>query len=142
MPRKSEVYPTKYFRAADLPDGWSPVVQVETCREEPFPGKRDGETVDKLVVYFRGQKSGLVVGPVVWDQIAAVMENSGVDKFNADDYAFWPGHWIELHRDRTQFGGKMVPCIRVREPNAATPKPKAKAKAKKKPDLSDPADHV
>ena len=118
------------------------VVQVETCRLEPFPGKRDGETVDKLVVYFRGQKSGLVVGPVVWDQIAAVMENSGVDKFNADDYAFWPGHWIELHRDRTQFGGKMVPCIRVREPNAATPKPKAKAKAKKKPDLSDPADHV
>jgi hypothetical protein len=106
------------------------VVQVETCRLEPFPGKRDGETVDKLVVYFRGQKSGLVIGPVLWDAIAAIMENSGVDKFSADDYAFWPGHWLELHRDRTQFGGKLVPCIRARVP-ITIPSPKAKAKTKR-----------
>jgi hypothetical protein len=133
MSRKSEVYPTKYFRAADLSDNWSLVVQVETCRREEFDGKRDGEKIDKLVCYFHGQKSGLVVGPVVWDQIAEVMAANGVDKFNADDYEFWPGRWIELHRDRTQFGGKMVPCIRVKSPSAIPPS-KAKAKAKKKSD--------
>jgi hypothetical protein len=137
MSKKHDIYPTKFFRAADLPDGWSLVAQVEMCRREEFDGKRDGETVEKLVLYLRGIKSGLVVGPVVWDQIAEVMAANGVDKFNADDYEFWPGHWIELHRDRTQFGGKMVPCVRVKAPSAI-PSPKAKAKAKKKSDpLSD-----
>jgi hypothetical protein len=133
MSRKSEVYPTRYFRASGLPDGWSLTAQVEACRREPFDGERDGEKIDKLVVYFHGQKSGLVVGPVVWDQIAEVMAANGVDRSNADDYEFWPGHWLELHRDRTQFGGKMVPCIRVREPSTI-PSPKVKARAKKKPD--------
>jgi hypothetical protein len=142
MSKKHDVYPTKYFRAADLPDGWSLVAQVEMCRREEFDGKRDGEKIDKLVCYFHGHKSGLVVGPVVWDQIAEVMAANGVDKFNADDYEFWSGHWVELYRDRTPFGGKMVPCIRARIPS--TPPPKAKAKAKKKPDpqsdFNDPVD--
>jgi hypothetical protein len=140
MAKKHDVYPRKYFTAADYPDDWALVAQVETCRRELFPGKRDGEEIDKLVVYFKGIKSGLVVAPTVWNQIAEVMASDGVDRSNADDYDFWKGHWIEMYRDRTPFGSKgMVPCIRVREPAAAIfegppSKAKAKAKAKKKPD--------
>jgi hypothetical protein len=133
MAKKQDVYPKKYFAAADLPDDWSLVGQVETCRREPFPGNRPGETIDKLVLYLKGVKSGLVVGPTVWNQIAEVMAANGVDKFNADDYDFWKGHWIELYRDRTQFGAKgLVPCIRVRAPSTIPP---SKAKAKAKADL-------
>jgi len=39
MSKKHDVYPTKYFRAADLQDGWSLVAQVEMClrrRHEQF----------------------------------------------------------------------------------------------------------
>jgi hypothetical protein len=144
MSKKHDVYPTKYFRAADLPDGWSLVAQVEMCRREEFDGKRDGEKIDKLVCYFRGHKSGLVVGPVVWDQIAEVMAANGVDKFNADDYEFWSEHWIELYRDRTLFGGKMVPCIRVRPPSTipaiAKKKSAKKPKLDTRPDFNDPVD--
>jgi hypothetical protein len=137
MSKKHDVYPTKYFRAADLPDGWSLVAQVEMCRREEFDGKHDGEKIDKLVCYFHGHKSGLVVGPVVWDQIAEVMAANGVDKLNADDYEYWPNHWLELHRDRTPFGGKLVPCIRVRVPSAI-PASKAKARTKKRTDMLPP----
>jgi hypothetical protein len=144
MSKKHDVYPTKYFRAADLPDGWSLVAQVEMCRREEFEGKREGEKIDKLVCYFRGHKSGLVVGPVVWDQIAEVMAANGIDKFNADDYEFWPEHWIELYRDRTPFGGKMVPCIRVRPPSTipaiAKKKSAKKPRPDTRPDFNDPVD--
>jgi hypothetical protein len=97
-----------------------------------------------LVCYFHGHKSGLVIGPVVWDQISEVMAASGVDKLNADDCEFWPGHWIELHRDRTPFGGKMVPCIRARSPGTipvtAKKKSAKKSKPDTEPDFNDPAD--
>jgi hypothetical protein len=89
------------------------------------------------VLYFHGQKSGLVVGPTVWDQIADVVAADGVDKFDSDDFTKWPGHWLELYRDRTPFSGRMVDCIRVRKPAKLPPKAKAK---KAKPDPDDPVD--
>jgi hypothetical protein len=132
--RKRDIYPTKYFTATDFPQ--TPMVlEVETARLEKF--ENDGKSVEKLVVYFRGQKSGLVIGPTVWDQIADVVAADGVSKFDSDDYTKWPGHWVELYRDKTPFGGKMVDCIRVRKP--ATPPPKKKL-AKKSPPQSGDSD--
>jgi hypothetical protein len=127
--RKRDVYPTKYFTAADFPQ--TPMVlEIETARREEF--ENDGKSTEKLVVYFVGQKSGLIVGPTVWDQIADVMAADGVSKFDSDDYTKWKGHWLELYRDKTQFGGKMVDCIRVRKPGAIP------LKKKKKTTKSDP----
>ena len=127
--RKRDVYPTKYFVAADFPQ--TPMVlQIEIARLEKF--ENDDKEVEKLVVYFRGQKSGLIVGPTVWDQIADVVAADGVSKFDSDDYTKWKGHWLELYRDKTQFGGKMVDCIRVRKPGAIP------LKKKKKTTKSDP----
>jgi hypothetical protein len=131
--KKRDVYPTKYFTASAFPE--TPMVlQAEMARREEFT--TDGKTVEKLVLYFVGQKSGLVVGPVVWDQIADVVAADGVSKFDSDDYTKWPAHWFELYRDRTPFQGRMVDCIRVRKPKALPPK----AKKKPKPDFDDPAD--
>ncbi len=98
------------------------------------------QDIEKLVLYFVGQKSGLVVGPVVWDQIADVVAADGVSKFDSDDFTKWPSHWFELYRDKTPFGGKMVDCIRVRKPKALPSKVKRKPKPDPKSDPDDPVD--
>ena len=137
--RKRDVYPTKYFVAADFPQ--TPMVlQIEIARLEKF--ENDDKEVEKLVVYFRGQKSGLIVGPTVWDQIADVVAADGVSKFDSDDYTKWKDHWLELHRDKTPFGRKgLVDCIRVRKPGAIPKKLKEAAKtAATRPDLKSDLD--
>ena len=118
--KKRDAYPSKYFKATDFPDK-PMVLKIEMTRLEPF--ENNGKSAEKLVIYFVGQKSGLVIGPTVWEQIA--------DVTGSDDTEDWPDQWLELYRDKTSFGGKMVDCIRVRKPG--TPPP-PKAKAKKKPD--------
>jgi hypothetical protein len=106
--RKSDAYPSKYFKAADFGDDWSLVVEIEMARMEEFSGDRGGRDAKKLVVYFRRQKSGLVVGPTVWDQFISATGEEDSDE--------WKGHRVELYRDYTAFAGKSVPCIRVRKP--------------------------
>jgi hypothetical protein len=128
--RKNEAYPSKYFKAKDLPNDWTLTVEVEMARMEKFENGRGKEEAEKLVVYFRKQKSGLVTGPVVWDQF---IEVTGEE--DSDD---WKGHLVELYRSTTQFGGDMVPCIRVRKPDAPPKKPAKKSAPKEdKPDYDD-----
>jgi hypothetical protein len=119
--RKADAYPPNYFKANEFGD--TPrILEIETTRLEKF--ENNGKETEKLAVYFIGQKSRLVVGSAVWDQIAEVT--------GSDDTEGWPGHRVELYRTKTQFGRDMVDCIRVRAPGAAA---KAKPKPKKKPDL-------
>ena len=125
--RKRDAYPSKYFKAVEFPDTPMVLEIRTTCRENFENG---GKTEEKTVVYFVGQKSGLVIGPIVWDQIAEVT--------GCDDDKDWPGHRIELYRTKTQFGRDMVDCIRVRAPGtAAKPKPKPKKKPDLKSELND-----
>jgi hypothetical protein len=123
--RKREAFPTKFFKAVDFPS--TPMVlEIEVARQEPF--ENNGKSTDKTVVYFAKQKSGLVIGPTVWEQIAGV-----TGKDDSDD---WPGHLVELYRDKTPFGGKLVDCIRVRKPGTPPPaKRKVKNPKPPKPDL-------
>ena len=121
MPRKQDVIQKKHYRAADYPDGWAQTVEVEMARLEKF----QNDETEKLVVYFKRQKPGLVVGSVVWDQFAEV---TGTDESND-----WKGHLVELYRDKTPFQGKMVPCIRVRKPGTPPQKSSKKPAPKGKP---------
>jgi hypothetical protein len=119
--KRSEAYPSKYFKAADYDDDWKMTVEIELARLEEIGG--DGKKTEKLVVYFRRVKQGLVVGPTIFDQIA--------DATGEDDSDNWKGHRVELYRDETSFQGKTVPCIRVRKPDEP---PKKKTSPKKKTD--------
>ena len=103
--------PSKYFRASDHEDGWTQQAEIEMARMEELDS--DKGTVKKLVVYFRKQRSGLVVGSVVWDQFVVAT--------GEDDSDNWKGKVVELYRTTTQFGAKIVPCVRVRKPNALKP---------------------
>jgi len=125
--RKRDAFPSRYFKATDFPD--TPMVlEIELTRREKF--EANGKTEEKPVIYFTGQKSGLVIGPTVWDQVAGIT--------GSDDDKDWPRHQIELYRTKTQFGRDLVDCIRVRAPGTATkPKPKPKKKPDPKPDIND-----
>src|SRR6516225_9290698 len=126
--RKNQAYPSKYYKAKEYPDDWTLIVEIEMARLEPFENGRD--KTKKLVVYFRRQKSGLVCGPVLFDQIA--------DVTGEDDSDNWPGHRVTLFRDITDFQGKDTPCIRVRAPDAPPKKPAKKPATKDdKPDFND-----
>jgi hypothetical protein len=116
--KKTDAYPSKYFKAADYDDDWTMTVEIELARMEEIGG--DGKKTEKLVTYFKRVKPGLAVGPTVFDQIA--------DVTGEDDSDDWKGHHVELYRDTTLFQGKDVPCIRVRKPN----EPPAKKKPVKK----------
>jgi hypothetical protein len=113
MPRKIDVMPPKYFRADGFPD--EPMtLKIELARMEEL--NSDKGTVKKLVTYFERQRSGLVVGSVVWDQLVAAT--------GEDDSDNWKGKVVELYRTTCQLGAKTVPCIRVRKHNALKPTPK------------------
>jgi hypothetical protein len=126
--RRSDAYPSRYFKAKDYPDDWTLTVEIEMARLESFDnGKGQSQ---KLVTYFRRQKSGLVTGPTLFDQIA--------DVTGEDDSDSWKGHRVTLFRDTTQFQGKDTPCIRVRAPDAPPKKPsKRPAPKDDKPEFDD-----
>ena len=126
--RKNDAYPSKYFKAKDYADDWTLTVEIEMARLEPFDnGKSQSE---KLVTYFRRQKSGLVTGPTLFDQIADVTGENDSDN--------WKGHRVTLFRDTTQFQGKDTPCIRVRAPDTPPKKPAKKSVPKDdKPEFDD-----
>ncbi len=128
--RKSDAYPSRYFKAADYPDDWTLTAEVEMARMEEFENDRGKDKKEKLVVYFRKVKSGLVVGPTVWDQFIEVTGEEDCDN--------WKGHRVTLYRDTTPFAGKSVPCIRVRKPGAApSKKPSKKAAPPPDDDMND-----
>jgi hypothetical protein len=131
MPRKSDVYPSKYFRASDYPDDWTQIVQVELVRLEEFHD--NGKKTERPVAYFKGVKSGLVITPTKWDAIAAVVGD--------DDFVTWKGHVFQLYRDWTHMGGKRVPTIMVRAAPESGVKAK-KVKSKKSDDNPDINDEI
>ena len=114
--RKTEAYPSKYFRASDHENGWALTAEIEMARMEKF--ENGNSPVEKLVVYFRRQRSGLVVGSVVWDQLVAAT--------GEDDSDNWKGKVVELFKTTTPFGSKIVDCIRVRKAEVSTKKPAPK----------------
>jgi hypothetical protein len=119
--RKSDVCKSKYFRAADFPADWEKTVIIEMARTETFEGGRGKDGGSKLVVYFKREQSGLVCGPVLWDEM---IKATGEE--DSDD---WAEHRVQLYRTMTMFGGKSVPAIRVREAPAETVKAKVKEAA-------------
>jgi len=116
--KKGDVYKPRYFSAATF--GNRPrVFTIECVRREPF--ENDGKNTEKPVMYFKGERSGFVLGPTKWDQVAEAL--------GEEDSDLWPNREIELFSDTTFFGGKKVPTISARKPTGDVPKLKTKSKA-------------
>ena len=65
--QKHDALPPKYFSATRVNDGFTLTAEIEMSRMEKFDN--NGGQTDKLVVYFKKQRSGLVCGSVVFDQL-------------------------------------------------------------------------
>lgn len=104
----SDAFPSKYLKAADLPDGRDVRVQVQDVRLETLEQSGD----EKPVCYFIGKTRGLVLNSTNATAISAVL---------GDETESWHGQTIILFSATTTFGGKTVPCIRVRVPRTSPP---------------------
>lgn len=101
------VYQSKsnFLKAADLPAGKQVKVTVESC--ELVQMDDNGVTKDKVNVHFVGKEKTLMVNKTNSGTIAHVYGN---------DTDGWIGKEIILFSTQVDFGGQMVPAIRVSIP--------------------------
>jgi hypothetical protein len=101
--KRDDLFPSKYFKAADL--GGKPItVAIKAAAVEGLKNMQGG-TEDKLVLSFVGQQKALVVNRTNYDAIAELY---------GDETDNWSGKRIELYPDKARVGGKPVDCVRVR----------------------------
>jgi hypothetical protein len=110
MPTRDDLFPSRYLKAADLA-GKSHIVTISMAIRETFKNGTDEQ--QKLVVFFKGKKKGLVTNLTNFD---AIMDITG--QADADD---WRGHQIEIYPTTTEMRGKTVDCIRIRSPEQGEP---------------------
>jgi hypothetical protein len=107
-----DVFPSNYLKAGDL-QGRRVLVLVDRVEMETLGQGKDAE--NKPIVYFQGKEKGLVLN--------VTNMNTLVDIAGGDDETDnWHGLRAILYESKTQFGGKMVPCLRLDQaPAAAAP---------------------
>jgi hypothetical protein len=104
-----EAFPAKFLTAEQIGDA-TPVVIVEKVEMDETP---EGEL--RPAVYFVGKKSALMLNKTNARTLA---------EFLGDDTDGWPGQRVQLFTIATEFQGKAVRGLRVRQPIArAVPPP-------------------
>lgn len=94
-------FPSKYMKAADLPEETVVPFVIEEIKTEEI-GK---EKQIKPVIYFKDQDKGFVANKTNCNTIAKVLGSRDTDD--------WTGKTIRLYRTEVQFGDEMVESIRV-----------------------------
>jgi len=96
-----------YLKAADLQN--KPVTLIMGKVEMAvMKDPRTGSEEQKPILQFQGTDRSLVLNKTNANIIAACF---------SDETEAWFGQKIELYPTTTEFGGKIVPCIRVRRPD-------------------------
>jgi hypothetical protein len=101
----SSLFPSKFLKADDLNDREIQCI-IKDVQVEDVSG--DGSD-RKPVLYFEGKEKGLVMNKT---NSMVIASSHGED---TDD---WGGKSVVLYPTKTQFQGKLVPCVRVRIPTA------------------------
>jgi len=99
-------FPSKYVRAADLPDGKFITVTIDRVETDNVAGNGEPEEC-KPILFFARKEKGLVLNKTNANTIA------GAYGHETDD---WAGKPVLIYATETQYGGKMVPCVRVKIP--------------------------
>ena len=109
--KSTDIFPSKYLRAADL-DGREPIVTINRVVLETLGDDR------KPVAYFDGKDKGLVLNKTNWN---AIEDISG-----EDDCDNWKGVKVKLITAKVEFQGKRVAAIRIDEAAQTSAAPKRK----------------
>jgi hypothetical protein len=111
---REDLFPSRYFKATDLPPAGLPVRIEDVIRERIGQDQKD-----KPIITFANQTKALVMNATNYDSIAEILGDGNTDN--------WAGRTVVLYPDRTPFSGKMTPCVRVKKyqkPAAVAAKPR------------------
>jgi len=114
-----DLFPGKYFKAIDVAGG-DLLLTIESVKKELIE-QQTGE--QKPVVRFYGEDRGLVLN---------ITNKNAILASYGQFIESWIGRPVILFPSTTDFGGKLVPCVRVPEaqaPVAPAPQPVALAPA-------------
>ena len=97
-----EIYPSTsdYLKESDLKKQ-----AIKLVVEKAEVHEVGQEKEKKVVLSFTGKDKTLVLNKTNAKTIASEY---------GDDYSLWAGNEITVYPDKTNFGGEIVPCIRVR----------------------------
>jgi hypothetical protein len=131
--KRSERFPSKYVKAADLkPEG--AVVTIDRLEMEDVGQGKDKRS--NPVLYFRNASRALVLNSINDETIGKLL--------GSDDDREWRGQKICLYPTTTTFGKEVVDCVRVRgvdggegDENPAPPPKKSKLPPKDESDIGD-----
>ncbi len=101
----SQTFAGSYLKAADVPQ--PKLVTIEAVIMAKMP-----EGDEKPVVNFVGSDQSLVLNKTNATILAELY---------GDETSAWHGRQLELYATTTSFGGRMVPCVRVRPPQQPAP---------------------
>jgi len=99
-----DLFPSRYFKASDFEDGPRTFVMSHVEKQEMAQSKKK-----KPVVFFNEEDKGLVLN---------VTNGTTIGMAYGKGIAGWEGKPITLFKTTAPFGGKIVPCILVRIPQA------------------------
>jgi hypothetical protein len=105
MVTKSEVFPTKWLKPADL-NGQPVALEIASAKLEKI--KFNGKEETKLVLYFAGTAKSLTVNATNFDSLVEITGQSNSDN--------WAGHVIEVYPSTVEVRGETYDCIRARTP--------------------------
>jgi hypothetical protein len=100
----SEVFPSKYLKAADL-NGKEPTAKIREIKMEEIGQDKER----RPVMYFMGTDKAMVLNKT---NALTIGEHYG------DDMSAWTGRQVVLFSAWVDFGGKTVQALRVRVPTA------------------------
>jgi len=127
--RISDIFPSKYVKAADL-QGRTVILTIKELVVEEMSNHAN-EKERKPVLYFERATKGLVLNRTNAVAIAALYGDE------ADD---WRGKRISIYPTRVKAFGSMQDAIRIKEEIPAQPKPVAQAAQSEEPSIDDDED--
>ena len=104
-----DIFTSKYIKASDL-RGQNISLTIERAEKEKMP---DGKKA--LVLFFAGKDKGLVLNRTNYNTISELLDEVDPDG--------WQGQKITLYPSETEYGGRMVDCIRVKRKGPSKPAP-------------------
>lgn len=117
MPSVDDIYSGNSLKSDDI-KGREPTVKISSVTPRDFTD-RDGKMKKKLVIGFERTDKTLVCNKVNGNRIAFL---------HGKDYTQWIGKTITLFVDPfVEFGGKIVPAIRVKPPTQELPRSESPA---------------
>lgn len=106
----NNLFPSKYLKAADLPEDEAVPLKIAKIKIEEVGPKKE----PKPVIYFENEEKGFVANKTNCRAIAALT--------GSDEIEDWIGQTIRLYRTEVEFQGDMVESIRVkRKPGTTKP---------------------